>query len=119
VTKETLLAELFKDERQRQYEPPLGFASRVMARLDLEQPARPIFWESALTAALPVLALAVLLIAVLIGLDAVIPSVPGRGVTQIIFEMEVPAPERRLYADAPSTLSVNVVLDEILLGSSN
>jgi hypothetical protein len=99
-----LLNEFFKQEKQRVFEPGPYFAARVLARLKAQPTAEMSLWESILSAARPVMAAALTLVLLLLGVHMFLPVEPSRGMIESYFASEVSPGESMIYNDseAPS-----------------
>ena len=98
------LNEFFKEEKKRVFEPDPYFAKRVMARLQAQPAAETSLWDSILAASRPVMAVALTLVLLLLGVHMFLPVEPRRGMIEAYFASEVSPGESLLYTDseAPS-----------------
>src|SRR5262249_54153555 len=97
----SLLKEFFNQEKKRVFAPDPYFATRVMARLKTQPVAADsTLWESILAASRPVMAAALTMVLLLLGVHMFLPVEPSRGMVEAYFNSEVSPGESLIYNDA-------------------
>ena len=99
------LAEFFKSERARVFEPGPYFTQRVMARLaeKLSAQRENGIWEGVLAGARPVFALAMVVLLGFLAIQLFLPDMPERGPIDAVLAPEQTVGEHLIFTGADTS----------------